>query len=81
MLYYIILYIYVLYLLSRAPLMSSGQDETRVSGYIYIYIYINTFYFLGLSHILKYFDMFIFINSFIYMLYMYIYIYIYIIYT
>ena len=30
----------VLYLLTRAILMSPGKNETRVCGYIYIYIYI-----------------------------------------
>ena len=30
----------VLYSLTRATLMSPGQDETRVCGYIYIYIYV-----------------------------------------
>ena len=28
----------VLYSLTRATLMSPGQDETRVCGYIYVYI-------------------------------------------
>ena len=32
----------VLYLLTRATLMSPRKDETRVCGYIYIYIYIHT---------------------------------------
>ena len=30
----------VLYSLTRATLMSTGKDETRVCGYIYIYIYL-----------------------------------------
>ena len=33
----------VLYLLTRATLMSPGKDETRVCGYIYIYIYVDNF--------------------------------------
>ena len=48
---YIYIYIYfgalstlvtsvVLYLLTRATLMSPGKDESRACGYIYIYIYI-----------------------------------------
>ena len=34
----------VLYSLTRATLMSSGKDETRVCGYIYINVYITYMY-------------------------------------
>ena len=42
MIYIYDIYIY-LYSLTRATLMSSGKDETRVCGYIYIYIYVNIY--------------------------------------
>ena len=55
----------VLYSLTRATLMSPGQDETRVCGckyiyiciyiYIYIYVYIITLLSLSTKHIISLF--------------------------
>ena len=37
-------YILVLYSLTRATLMSPGQDEARIYIYIYLYMYIYMYY-------------------------------------
>ena len=55
----------VLYSLTRATLMSPGKDETRVCGYIciyilYIYIYIHIYIFYMYICIFSYFHTFLF---------------------
>ena len=42
----------ILYLLTRATLMSPGKDQTRICGDIDIYIYI--YIFIGITYILKF---------------------------